>query len=148
MATKGFVDPEVKYTYARARTLCQPVDTTPDLFPAVRGLWEFANGMAQHQVARELGEQLLAILLAIAQPSHDPGYLLEAHHALWTTLLHCGEFVAAYTHIEHGLALSICSRKPSLSRTKLESNAGMPNYTGLKESYSCDRPQIIDRLEG
>jgi predicted ATPase len=41
MATKGYAVPEVEQTYARARVLCQQVDNTPQLFPALRGLCEF-----------------------------------------------------------------------------------------------------------
>jgi predicted ATPase len=101
MATKGYVDPEVSANYARARALCQQGDNPPQLFSVLWGLWQFANGTAQHQTAWELGEQLLAV----ARQRHDPIYLLQAHHALWTTAFHRGELTTAQTHIEHGLQL-------------------------------------------
>ena len=48
-----------------------------------------------------MGEQLLSL----AQHLHDPDLLLEAHHALWTTLLSGGELAAAQPHLEQGMKL-------------------------------------------
>jgi predicted ATPase/DNA-binding winged helix-turn-helix (wHTH) protein len=101
MATKGFADPDVARTYRRARELCQQLGETPDLFPALWGLWQFANASAQIQTARELGTQLLTL----ARQSHDPVLLVQAHHALWSTELNAGALTAAYTHTEHGRRL-------------------------------------------
>src|SRR2546428_202446 len=50
---------------------------------------------------RTLGEQLLSL----AQRLEDPDLLLEAHHALWTTLFRGGELAAARPHLEEGLRL-------------------------------------------
>jgi predicted ATPase len=101
MVTQGFGHPQVERTYARARILCQQVENTPELFPVLSGLWRYANGRAQHQHAWELGEHLLVV----AQQSGDAGFLLQAHHALWTTAYNTGSLATAYQHIEHGLAL-------------------------------------------
>ncbi len=101
MVTRGFGHPAVEHTYARAWALCQQVGDAPQLFPVLSGLWRFANGWARHQHARELGKRLLAV----AQQSGDPGLLLQAHHALWTTASNTGAFAMAKRHIEHGLAL-------------------------------------------
>src|SRR5262249_35729071 len=38
-ATKGSPASEVEQTYARARALCAQMDETPQIFPALRGLW-------------------------------------------------------------------------------------------------------------
>ena len=101
MVTNGYGHPEVERTYARARVLCQQVGNAPALFPVLSGLWRYANGRAQHQLAWELGEHLLAA----AQQSGDAGLLLQAHHALWTTAYNTGAIATAYQHVEHGLAL-------------------------------------------
>jgi predicted ATPase len=101
MATKGFADPDVALIYHRARELCQQLGETPDLFPALWGLWQFANGSAQIQTARELGTQLLTV----ARQSYDPVLLVQAHHALWSTELNAGALTAAYAHTEHGRRL-------------------------------------------
>jgi predicted ATPase len=101
MITRGFAAPEVEHAYTRARTLCQRVGETPQLFSVLRGLWQFYNGRGAYQTARELGEQCLQL----AQQGHDTAHLLEAHHTLWTTLLLLGELPLAHTHLEQGLAL-------------------------------------------
>ena len=55
----------------------------------------------EYQTRRALGEQLLSL----AQRLQDPDLLLEAHHALWTTLLSGGELAAARPHLEQGMQL-------------------------------------------
>jgi predicted ATPase len=101
MATRGYADPEVAHTYARARELCQQMGETPELFPALWGLWQYINGSAQFQAAWELSEHLLAM----AQQRRDPVLLLQAHHALWSTALNLGAFTVAYEQTEHGRRL-------------------------------------------
>jgi predicted ATPase len=101
MVTQGFGHPQAEHAYARARALCQQVGDTPALFPVLSGLWRYANGRAQHQQAWELGEHLLAV----AQRSGDPGLLLQAHHALWSTAYSTGAFATARRHAAQGLAL-------------------------------------------
>ena len=78
MATKGFAAPEVENAYARARELCQRTGETSQLFPILRGLWEFYGLRGEYQTAQELGEQLLAL----AQRQPDPALLLVAHNVL------------------------------------------------------------------
>ena len=82
IATKGWTAPEVERTYTRAHELCQQVGETPDLFPALWGLWLFHHDRAEIPTARNLGEQLLGL----AQRAQDPALLLQAHHALGPTL--------------------------------------------------------------
>jgi class 3 adenylate cyclase/predicted ATPase len=101
IATKGYGAPEVEQTYARARALCQQVGETPQLFPALRGLCLFYSTRGALPTARELGEQLYRLAQHEAMPTH----LLEAHDALWTTLFYLGEYAAAQTHLEQGIAL-------------------------------------------
>src|SRR5262249_57025585 len=55
----------------------------------------------EDQLTRALGEQLLSL----AQRLEAPDLLLEAHHALWATLVFGGELVAARPHQEQGLRL-------------------------------------------
>ena len=64
MATKGWTAPEVERTYRRAQELCRQVGETPDLFPALWGLWLFHNTRAEIPTARSLGEQLLSLARA------------------------------------------------------------------------------------
>ncbi len=118
IAAKGFAAPEVERAYTRARELCQQassrepvlssskdsargVGETRQFFPVLWGQWVFYVTRAEHRVARELAEQLLDL----AQNVRDPGLLLQAHHALWTSSLCLGEFASARAHSEHGMAL-------------------------------------------
>ncbi len=60
MALKGYASPEVNKAYTRARQLCQQEGGSPQLFPALRGLWVFYLLRAELQTTHELGEQLLS----------------------------------------------------------------------------------------
>jgi predicted ATPase len=102
MATKGLAVPEVEQTYARARALCQQVGETPQLFPTLRGLCRFYLMRGALPTARELGEQLDRL----AQREATPTLRVEAHAALGHALFFLGEFAAARTHLEQGIALT------------------------------------------
>jgi len=78
MAAKGWADPEVEQTYARARMLCAQVRQTSQLFQTLRGLWRFYRSRGILPTALELGEELYRL----AQREATPTYLLEAHDAL------------------------------------------------------------------
>jgi predicted ATPase len=101
MATKGPAAPEVEQLCIRARELCERVGEPRQLFPVLWGLWSVYNARGDAQTMRALGEQLLSL----AQTLEDPDLLLEAHHALWPTLLSGGELAAARAHQEQGLRL-------------------------------------------
>jgi predicted ATPase len=101
VVTKGPASPAVEQVYARAQELCQQVGETSRLFPVLWGLWRFYNNRAEYQRARALGERLLSL----AQQVCDAALVLEAHHALWSTLFWSGEFASARAHIEQGRAL-------------------------------------------
>jgi predicted ATPase len=101
MAIKGFAAPEVLHAYARARELCQQAGETPQLFQVLRGLWYFYLIRSELRTARELGEHLLTL----AQQVGDPVLRVEAHYALGLTLNYLGEFAAAQSHLEQGIAL-------------------------------------------
>jgi hypothetical protein len=61
-ATKGWATPEVERVYVRARELCQQVEETPQLFPALFGLWLCYTGRAEHRTAREPADQVAQTL--------------------------------------------------------------------------------------
>jgi class 3 adenylate cyclase/predicted ATPase len=101
IATKGYAAPEVGETYTRARQLCQSLDDPHQLFPVLRGLWNYYNVRADFRTAHELGEQLLAL----AQQVQDAAMLCAAHRALGTTLFNLGAVASALTHYAQGMAL-------------------------------------------
>jgi predicted ATPase len=101
MAIKGYADPEVERAYSRARTLCEQIGETPQLFPVLFGLWLFYSVRAEHKTAHKLAEQLLSL----AQSPRATALLLEAHTALGNTLLFVGKLASARRHLEQGIAL-------------------------------------------
>jgi DNA-binding NtrC family response regulator/predicted ATPase len=101
MATRGYAAAEVEQVYARMRELCQQIGDTPQLFPRLRGVWEFYLMRGEFQTVLALGKQSLAW----AQRQQDPAFLLGAHSSLGITLFYLGELVLAREHLEHGMAL-------------------------------------------
>jgi predicted ATPase/DNA-binding winged helix-turn-helix (wHTH) protein len=99
--TKGQAAPEVEQLYFRARELCEQVGEPLQLFRVLLGLWHAHGTRGEYQARRTLGEQLLSL----AQRLQDPDLLLEAHHALWTTMLSGGELTTAQPHLEQGMQL-------------------------------------------
>src|SRR6516165_8435490 len=77
IATQGFAAPDVGETYTYARQLCQHLEDPYQLFPLVRGLWNYYLVRAEYQTAHALGEQLLTL----AQQSQDSAMRMAAHRA-------------------------------------------------------------------
>ena len=100
-ATKGWGAPEVERLYTHARALCEQVGEPSQLFRVLWGLWSASNARGQYQTMRAVGEQLLSL----AHRLHDTDLLLEAHHAMWTSLFSSGELAAARAHQAQGLRL-------------------------------------------
>jgi class 3 adenylate cyclase/tetratricopeptide (TPR) repeat protein len=110
-AVKSPASPEVERAFIRARELCEQVEETSQLFPALWGLWLFYLVRAELPRALELGEHCLSV----AQSGHDPALLLEAHYALGITLLWVGELAQAQEHFEQAVALYTPSQHHSLA---------------------------------
>jgi predicted ATPase len=101
IATKGQATPEVEQTYHRAQHLCHSLDDPHQLFPVLRGLWNYYIIRAEYQTAHALGEQLLTL----AQHAQDPVMLVAAYRALGTTLCCLGAVASASMHFAQGIAL-------------------------------------------
>lgn len=101
MATRGYANPEVRETYARARQLCQRAGDDAQLFESVLGLWYFYMVGGEVAISADLGHQLLAQ----AEKSPNPVTLMLAHRALGTSLMLSGEFQACREHTEKGFNL-------------------------------------------
>jgi TOMM system kinase/cyclase fusion protein len=100
VATQGYGAPAVEQTNTRARELCAQLGDTPELFPALQGLWSFSFVHAQYQIALEVG----ARLLQMTQHVQDPTLCPVAHWALGASLLCVGELGAARAHLEEMIA--------------------------------------------
>jgi predicted ATPase len=71
------------------------------LFAATWGLWQWNHTRLQVETGQGLADELLAL----AQQQSDPGLLLQAHHAAWTTLLCVPQLAACLDHAERGLVI-------------------------------------------
>ena len=101
MATKGHAAGEVEACYLRALELCDRLEDGSQRFPVLWGLWYVNLGRGQHQRALELAQQALSLV----QDGGDPAFLLEAHHAMWSTLIGLGRSVEAVEHLRRGITL-------------------------------------------
>jgi class 3 adenylate cyclase/predicted ATPase len=101
IAARSWSAPEVGDAYLRARDLCQQIADPLQLSQALYGLWSFHIVRCELGKARELCDQLLTI----AQNISDTPLLIQAHAALGVVLYCTGEFAAARTHLEQGIAL-------------------------------------------
>jgi class 3 adenylate cyclase/predicted ATPase/ABC-type dipeptide/oligopeptide/nickel transport system ATPase component len=101
LAVTGYGAAEVGETYTRAQHLCEHLDNPQQLFPVLRGLWNYYHARAEYQTAHALGEQLLTL----AQQVRDAAMLLAAHRALGSTLFYLGAVATAHTHVAQGIAL-------------------------------------------
>jgi TOMM system kinase/cyclase fusion protein len=143
LATKGFGAPEVERVYGRARELCRQVGETPQLFPALWGLWWFYEARPQLQTARELAEQLLTL----AQRQQDPALLLQAHRAMGQTMLWLGELGAARTYLEQGIAIYDPQQHHSLAfRYGQDPGVGLRNFAAHALWYLGYPDQALERM--
>ncbi|MBI3327718.1 MAG: hypothetical protein HYZ81_13585, partial [Nitrospinae bacterium] len=99
--TTGGGTPEVEQLYTRARELCERVGEPSQLFRVLWGLWTVYGQRGEYQTLRAFAEELLIL----AERLQDPDLLLEAHHALWSSLVRGGELAAAQPHLEEGMRL-------------------------------------------
>jgi len=95
-AVNGFAALETEQAYTRARELGERLGDSPELFPALLGLW------LTHLVRGELrtAYELAGRLMRGAQNTHAPSRLLWAHIALGTTSYYIGEFPSAREHLQ------------------------------------------------
>ncbi len=99
-ATKDWTADELESAYTRAHALCRELGESPDLFPALWGLFLFRIARGEIQTALDQGVQLLGL----AQRARDPALLLQAHHALGPTYTLVGDWAAAQPHLDQAIA--------------------------------------------
>jgi tetratricopeptide (TPR) repeat protein len=99
--TKGYGASDMIQVYTRARALARQVGDTSQLFPVLRGLWNYNLNQANLQKALALVQQLFGL----AQRVTDQVLLMQAHWMFGETYFHLGELVNARTHLEQALAL-------------------------------------------
>jgi DNA-binding winged helix-turn-helix (wHTH) protein/predicted ATPase len=107
--TQGYGVAIVEQTYSRARELCERLGEEVQLFRTLRGLRNVYLFRAEFAPLRKTCERFLRL----AQSVSDNGLLAQAHWAMGVALFHIGEFVAAMSHCEQGLALCDTQRRNS-----------------------------------
>src|SRR5262249_51677167 len=97
----GYSSAEAAEAYARARELAERRGDQNQLFMAVYGLWQSANGAGKVDDCRRLSNRLQQLTAGKA----DDELRLQAHHSAWATCLFAGEPAAAREHCEAGRRL-------------------------------------------
>ena len=100
IAVKGWAASETERAYTRARELCDRLDDSPELFPALFGIWAMYLVRGEFRTAYELAEQL-----SRAQSTHDPALLTYARLARGATSYWMGKFPAAKEYLESAITL-------------------------------------------
>src|SRR5690606_19274802 len=100
-SVKGWAAPELESTFARARQLCQELEDPPELFPV---LWNLAFF---RMIRGDLGvvRQETATLMALAESSQDPAYLMAVHHIAGVTAEFTGDVAESNRLLERAREL-------------------------------------------
>lgn len=98
-AAQGYASAQGATAYARAMALCGQHESSPDLFPAVWGLWTSASSRSGYAGALELAQQLRR-MAGDGSVQSNPVHVQQSHFALANTLYWQGEFAAAREHLE------------------------------------------------
>jgi adenylate cyclase len=98
--SRGTQSSEMKAAYTRARVLCQHTGNAPQLCQVLGELAVHQLVRAEHQQARELGQEALSL----AQQVEDPQLVAIGHWYLGLSLFFLGELKPAHAHFEHVLA--------------------------------------------
>ena len=102
----GMASPQVADAYSRARELARQVGAPDQAYVATWGLWLSHQTRGRLSQARSLADEVLGL----ASAQDDPGLLLQAHHAAWTTLFFQDNIQTCLEHTERGIALYDISR--------------------------------------
>ncbi len=122
LMTKGYAALEVEQVYAKAWQICQRLGNTPQLAPALYGLWLFYLVRADYKMATDLGDQLMVS----AQWSKNSAFLVEAHQSQGINHFYLGELGAARDHLSEALRLY----DPQQRGTQLA-------YSGANPAVAC-----------
>ena len=98
---KGWASPEIEPVFARARELCHQLGDAPQLFPV---LWAIALFHAVKGDLRRYRERA-DDLMAEAERSGNPAFLMAAHHLLGVWLEFAGETAESSRLLDRGREL-------------------------------------------
>jgi DNA-binding winged helix-turn-helix (wHTH) protein/predicted ATPase len=101
IAVKGWAASETERAYTRAQELCDRLGDSPELFPALFGIWAMYLVRGELQKANALAEQLRRR----ADGAEDPALMLYARVAQGVTSYFRGDFTSAREHLEMGISI-------------------------------------------
>ncbi|MFN0301084.1 MAG: hypothetical protein ACKVQU_12125, partial [Burkholderiales bacterium] len=100
-AIKGMGSQEAGGNYERACEIGARIGHSPEAFQGLWGHWLYCNLTGRGQAARERADQLVLLSDKLGEDE----FLLQAHHARWTTFQNLGELAITRFDIEEGLRL-------------------------------------------
>lgn len=100
-SVKGWAAPELEATFARAGQLCQALNDPPELFPVQWNLTFFHMIRGDLEVVREQ----IVKLMAQAEASQQPAYLMAVHHVAGVSCEFIGDIVESNRLLERAREL-------------------------------------------
>jgi predicted ATPase/class 3 adenylate cyclase len=142
-ALKGWATPEVERAYGRALQLCQELGESPQLFPALFGLW----GMHFLRANLEMGSTLATDLLQRANSVNEPALSVFAHLSRGYTSFHIGELLLAREDFETALSLYKGERDRALAlqTTGLDAEIAALSYLSVTLWQLGFQDQALER---
>jgi class 3 adenylate cyclase len=101
IATKGYGAPETGEAFDRARSLCEQLDSPPQLVTVLHGQWVRVLLAGDLALARSRAEELLKL----GMERNDPVWTVMGCRICGVTCCWIGEFIAAHDYLERGLLL-------------------------------------------
>ena len=125
IATSGYAAPDVERVFRRSQELCQQLGGTPQLFPALWGLFGFFLVRAELPTAQQLAAQMLQL----AEQTQKPNLLLEGHFVQGQMDFHLGEMTLARDHLHKSVRLYMSQARPTdPSRTVQDTGVAALSY--------------------
>jgi DNA-binding winged helix-turn-helix (wHTH) protein/tetratricopeptide (TPR) repeat protein len=109
-ASRGAASPEAREACRRALELCRQAEDSPELFPALCGLFAFYLVNGQYETAQEVGARMMRLAEAAQRASSHgrpspQALVLAANVALGMVLWHLGRLDEASDHFSQRLRL-------------------------------------------
>jgi predicted ATPase len=101
IATKGYAAPETGEAFDRALSLCEQLDSPPQLVTVLHGQWVRVLLAGDLALARSRAEELLKL----GVERNDPVWTVMGCRISGVTCMWLGEFIAAHDYLERGLLL-------------------------------------------
>src|SRR5215475_12036818 len=101
IATKGYAAPETGQAFNRARSLCEQLDSPPQLVTVLHGQWVRVLLAGDLALARSRAEELLTL----GTERNDPIWIVLGCRISGVTCFWLGESIAARDYLERGLLL-------------------------------------------